>query len=210
MSKSQSKQKLGDRILACLEEGEKDISEIQEAVGASKNSVSVCLTGLVKSGKVVRVRSGVYRLASVADATVVPADATVAVENSRSETENIETINKLLKSYDIVLDNIAETLESELAAKATIEEKINLIKSLRWLGATVDQLMKRWYLVHRGYDSNTKQAHEDAKQKTADRETQELENAPPQSQLKVVREYGEGMRDILAKMPQAEQKKTKV
>ena len=67
MSKSQSKQKLGDRILACLEEGEKDISEIQEAVGASKNSVSVCLTGLVKSGKVVRVRSGVYRLASVAD-----------------------------------------------------------------------------------------------------------------------------------------------
>ena len=210
MSKSQSKQKLGDRILACLEEGEKDISEIQEAVGASKNSVSVCLTGLVKSGKVVRVRSGVYRLASVADATVVPADATVAVENSRSETENIETINKMLKSYDIVLDNIAETLESELAAKATIEEKINLIKSLRWLGATVDQLMKRWYLVHRGYDSNTKQAHEDAKQKTADRETQELENAPPQSQLKVVREYGEGMRDILAKMPQAEQKKTKV
>ena len=210
MSKSQSKQKLGDRILACLEEGEKDISEIQEAVGASKNSVSVCLTGLVKSGKVVRVRSGVYRLASVADATVVPADTTVAVENSRSETENIETINKLLKSYDIVLDNIAETLESELAAKATIEEKINLIKSLRWLGATVDQLMKRWYLVHRGYDSNTKQAHEDAKQKTADRETQELENAPPQSQLKVVREYGEGMRDILAKMPQAEQKKTKV
>ena len=210
MSKSQSKQKLGDRILACLEEGKKDISEIQEAVGASKNSVSVCLTRLVKSGKVVRVRSGVYRLASVADATVVPADATVAVENSRSETENIETINKLLKSYDIVLDNIAETLESELSAKATIEEKINLIKILRWLGATVDQLMKRWYLVHRGYDSNTKQAHEDAKQKTADRETQELENAPPQSQLKVVREYGEGMRDILAKMPQAEQKKTKV
>ena len=73
MSKSQSKQKLGDRILACLEEGEKDISEIQEAVGASKNSVSVCLTGLVKSGKVVRVRSGVYRLASTADATVEPA-----------------------------------------------------------------------------------------------------------------------------------------
>ena len=210
MSKSQSKQKLGDRILACLEEGEKDISEIQEAVGASKNSVSVCLTGLVKSGKVVRVRSGVYRLASVADTTVVPADTTVEVENSRSETENIETINKLLKSYDIVLDNIAETLESELSAKATIEGKINLIKSLRWLGATVDQLMKRWYLVHRGYDSNTKQAHEDAKQKTADRETQELKNAPAEAQLKVVREYGEGMRDILAKMPQAEQKKTKV
>ena len=217
MSKSQSKQKLGDRILACLEEGEKDISEIQEAVGASKNSVSVCLTGLVKSGKVVRVRSGVYRLASTADATVVPADATVVpadatveVENSRSETENIETINKLLKSYDIVLDNIAETLESELSAKATIEEKINLIKSLRWLGATVDQLMKRWYLVHRGYDSNTRQAQEDAKKKTVDREKQALENTPPEERVVVVREYNESMRDILENLPEPIQKKHKV
>ena len=210
MSKSQSKQKLGDRILACLEEGEKDISEIQEAVGASKNSVSVCLTGLVKSGKVVRVRSGVYRLASAADATVVPADATVEVENSRSETENIETINKLLKSYDIVLDNIAETLESELSAKATIEEKINLIKILRWLGATVDQLMKRWYLVHRGYDSNTRQAQEDAKKKTVDREKQALENTPPEERVVVVREYNESMRDILENLPEPIQKKHKV
>ena len=210
MSKSQSKQKLGDRILACLEEGEKDISEIQEAVGASKNSVSVCLTGLVKSGKVVRVRSGVYRLASAADATVVPADATVEVENSRSETENVETINKLLKSYDIVLDNIAETLESELSAKATIEEKINLIKSLRWLGATVDQLMKRWYLVHRGYDSNTRQAQEDAKKKTVDREKQALENTPPEERVVVVREYNESMRDILENLPEPIQKKHKV
>ena len=217
MSKSQSKQKLGDRILACLEEGEKDISEIQEAVGASKNSVSVCLTGLVKSGKVVRVRSGVYRLASAADATVVPADATVVpadatveVENSRSETENIETINKLLKSYDIVLDNIAETLESELSAKATIEGKINLIKSLRWLGATVDQLMKRWYLVHRGYDSNTRQAQEDAKKKTVDREKQALENTPPEERVVVVREYNESMRDILENLPEPIQKKHKV
>ena len=217
MSKSQSKQKLGDRILACLEEGEKDISEIQEAVGASKNSVSVCLTGLVKSGKVVRVRSGVYRLASAADATVVPADTTVVpadttveVENSRSETENIETINKLLKSYDIVLDNIAETLESELSAKATIEGKINLIKSLRWLGATVDQLMKRWYLVHRGYDSNTRQAQEDAKKKTVDREKQALENTPPEERVVVVREYNESMRDILENLPEPIQKKHKV
>ena len=217
MSKSQSKQKLGDRILACLEEGEKDISEIQEAVGASKNSVSVCLTGLVKSGKVVRVRSGVYRLASAADATVVPADTTlvpadttVEVENSRSETENIETINKLLKSYDIVLDNIAETLESELSAKATIEGKINLIKSLRWLGATVDQLMKRWYLVHRGYDSNTRQAQEDAKKKTVDREKQALENTPPEERVVVVREYNESMRDILENLPEPIQKKHKV
>ena len=76
----------------------------------------------------------------------------------------------MLTIYDRVFDNIALTIEDELALKATIEEKINLIKSLRWLGATVDQLMKRWYLVHRGYDSNTRQAQEDAKKKTTERE----------------------------------------
>ena len=140
----------------------------------------------------------------------MPADATVEVENSRSETENVETINKLLKSYDIVLDNIAETLESELSAKATIEEKINLIKILRWLGATVDQLMKRWYLVHRGYDSNTRQAQEDAKKKTVDREKQALENTPPEERVVVVREYNESMRDILENLPEPIQKKHKV
>ena len=161
--------------------------------------------------KVVRNRSGVYRLASVADMPVeppveVPADAPVAVENSRSETENIETINKLLKSYDIVLDNIAETLESELAAKATIEEKINLIKSLRWLGATVDQLMKRWYLVHRGYDANTRQAQEDAKKKTAEREKTALETAHPEDQVVVVGDYHEKVRGIWDTLPEAEKK----
>ena len=113
----------------------------------------------------------------------MPADTTVEVENSRSETENIETINKLLKSYDIVLDNIAETLESELSAKATIEGKINLIKSLRWLGATVDQLMKRWYLVHRGYDANTRQAQEDAKKRQPSGRKTALETSPPEDQV---------------------------
>ena len=93
----------------------------------------------------------------------------------RGEVENTETINKMLNVYDVLLDDIVATLPSELATKSTIEKKIDLIKSLRWVAATIDQLMKRWYLVHRGYDSNTKQAHEDAKQKTSQREQQEFE-----------------------------------
>ena len=81
---------------------------------------------------------------------VVP-DATTAVENSRKEAENTETINKLLNLYDKLLDTVAVSIEDE--DWKGIVEKIETIKSLRWLGATVDQLMKRWYLVHRGYDS---------------------------------------------------------
>ena len=207
MSKRTIKPEIKADILKCLEDGEKTTAEIKKAVSGGDRTIDTCLSELKESGEIVSGKKGVYALPE--SAVEVP-DAPAEVENSREESENIETINKMLKIYDIVLDDIALSIVAELAAKATIEEKINLIKSLRWLGATVDQLMKRWYLVHRGYDSNTKQAHEDAKQKTVDREKRKIESAPPQSQLKVVREYGEGMRDILAKMPQAEQKKTKV
>ena len=191
------------QIKSLLSDGPKRLSEIHEGVSGKTASINQAIRRMKSVGDILETQPEVLCLPS-------PSDVPAEVENPREESKNIETINKLLKSYDIVLDNIAETLESELSAKATIEEKINLIKSLRWLGATVDQLMKRWYLVHRGYDSNTKQAHEDAKQKTADRETQELENAPPEAQLKVVREYDESMREILENMPHTVQKKTKV
>ena len=132
-------------ILECLAAGEKRSSEIKKVVSGKPSTIDGTLSRLAESGEIIRVSRGIYRLP----------DAPVVAENPREESENIETINKMLTIYDIVFDNIALTIEDELALKATIEEKINLIKSLRWLGATVDQLMKRWYLVHRGYDSNT-------------------------------------------------------
>ena len=135
-------------------------------------------------------------------------DAPVAVENPRGEAENTETINKMLNLYDKLLNSVARSIEDE--DWDAIVEKIETIKSLRWLSATVDQLMKRWYLVHRGYDANTRQAQEDAKKKTANREKQELENAPADAQLKVVREYDESMREVLAKMPKPVQEKNTV
>ena len=207
MSKSYRTSPLDAPIMECLSDGEKRNHEIYEAVEGSVSSIKKRLRVLEKHGEITNPDRGKYALP---EPPVEVQDAPAAVENSRSETENIETINKLLKSYDIVLDNIAETLESELSAKATIEGKINLIKSLRWLGATVDQLMKRWYLVHRGYDSNTRQAQEDAKKKTVDREKQALENTPPEERVVVVREYNESMRDILENLPEPIQKKHKV
>ena len=203
MSRSPSKPTIKTQILACLQDGEKQMPEIYEAVSAKEASIRAALGKLQKDGEIENIGHGHYRLKAVQD---TPAEA----ENSRGEAENTETINKLLNIYEVLLDNIVATLPSELAKKETIEEKVNLIKSLRWVAATIDQLMKRWYLVHRGYDSNTKQAHEDAKRKTADREKWETENAPPESQLEVVREYGEGMQEILKKMPHAVRQKTTV
>ena len=204
MSKSYRTSPLDAPIMECLSDGEKRNHEIYEAVEGSVSSIKKRLRVLEKHGEITNPDRGKYALP---EPPVEVQDAPVAVENSRSETENMETINKLLKSYDIVLDNIAETLESELAAKATIEEKINLIKSLRWLGATVDQLMKRWYLVHRGYDANTRQAQEDAKKKTAEREKTALETSPPEDQVVVVAEYHTSVRGIWDTLPEPEKKR---
>ena len=191
------------QIKSLLSDGPKRLSEIHEGVSGKTASINQAIRRMKSVGDILETQPEVLCLPS-------PSDVPAEVENPREESKNIETINKLLKSYDIVLDNIAETLESELSAKATIEEKINLIKSLRWLGATVDQLMKRWYLVHRGYDSNTRQAVEDAKQKTVHREKQEMEHLPPEEQLEVVGDYDVKMREILESLPEPIQKKVTV
>ena len=205
MSKSYRTSPLDAPIMECLSDGEKRNHEIYEAVEGSVSSIKKRLWVLEKHGEITNPDRGKYALP---EPPVEVQDAPVEVENPRGEAENTETINKLLNLYDKLLNSVARSIEAE--DWDAIVEKIETIKSLRWLGATVDQLMKRWYLVHRGYDSNTKQAHEDAKQKTADRETQELKNAPAEAQLKVVREYDESMREVLAKMPKPVQEKNTV
>ena len=204
MSKSYRTSPLDAPIMECLSDGEKRNHEIYEAVEGSVSSIKKRLRVLEKHGEITNPDRGKYALP---EPPVEVPDAPAAVENPREESENIETINKMLTIYDKVFDNIALTIEDELAEKATIEEKIDLIKSLRWLGATVDQLMKRWYLVHRGYDSNTRQAQEDAKKKTVDREKQSLETSPPEDQVVVVAEYHTSVREIWDTLPEPEKKR---
>ena len=201
MSKSQSSPKLEDRILEVLKAGEMHISQIREAIPDKATSVGNCLTRLERENKIVRADRGVYRLPK-------PSDAPTEPKNPRGETENTETINKMLNLYDKLLDTVAVSIEEE--DWDGIVEKIEAIKSLRWLGATVDQLMKRWYLVHRGYDSNTKQAEEDVKQKTENREKQALESLPPEEQLEVVGDYDVEMRGLLESLPEPIQKEVTV
>lgn len=205
MSKRIFKPEIKSAILECLEDGKKTTAEIKKAVSGKSRTIDTCLSELTKAGKIVRKKKGLYALP---ESPAAVQDTPVGVENSRGEAENIETINKLLTLYDKLLDTVAVSIEDE--DWKAIVEKIETIKSLRWLGATVDQLMKRWYLVHRGYDTNTRQAVEDAKEKTATREQQEIENAPPEKQLNVIREYDESMREILENMPHAVKKENTV
>ena len=199
MSKLTVKPEIKADILKYLEDGEKTTAEIKKASPGKSRTIDTCLSELKKEDKISSRKQGIYALPE--SAVGVP-DTPAAVENSRGEAENAETINKMLNAYDTVLDDITKTLASELAAKASIEEKVELIKSLRWVAATIDQLMKRWYLVHRGYDSNTRQAVEDAKQKTENREQQALEGLPPEEQLELVGDYDIAMRELLESLPE--------
>ena len=202
MSKTHPTPTIGDNIKAFLADGKiRTMKEICDAVEGKDKSIDTAVRRLEEKGEIVRKGKAGYRSNEVQDA---PAEA----ENSRGEVENTETINKLLTLYDKLLDTVAVSIEAE--DWKGITEKIEAIKSLRWLGATVDQLMKRWYLLHRGYDTNTRQAVEDAKQKTSDREKQAMEHLPPEEQLEVVGDYDVKMRELLEALPEPIQKKVTV
>ena len=202
MSKTHPTPTIGDKIKAFLADGKiRTIDEIRDAVQGKKKSIDTAVRRLEKKGEIVREGKAGYRSNEVQDAPAEP-------KISRGESENTETINKMLNLYDQLLDAVAVSIEKE--DWGSITEKIEAIKSLRWLGATVDQLMKRWYLLHRGYDTNTRQAVEDAKQKTSDREKQAMEHLPPEDQLEVVGDYDVKMRELLETLPEPIQKKVTV
>lgn len=194
---------IGENICAFIGNEIKTREEILKGVPGKRPSKLTAFKRLVDRGDVVEVEPDKFRLRNEHD------DRSPA-ENPRGEVENTETINKLLNLYDIVLDNCGATIKKELSSKATLAEKIDLIKSLRWLGATVDQLMKRWYLVHRGYDSNTRQAQEDAKAKARKVEKEEVAGLPPEERVVVVGEYDDVMKRLWDDLPEAEKEQRTV
>ena len=149
---------IADQILGLLSEGDKWVDEIVAGVSAQPASIRVCLWQLVKKGEIVRVKRGIYRKKEVLE---VPG----ATEDLRKTSDNVETINQLLNLYDKVLDNIVLMLETE--DWTAVGERMDVIKSLQWLAGMIDQLMHRWYLVHRGYDANPHQACADVERKVS-------------------------------------------
>lgn len=205
MSKRTLKPEIKETILECLEDGKKTTAEIKKAVSGGGRTIDTCLSELTKEGKVVRKKRGLYALPA---APAAVQDAPAGVENLRSKDENIATINRLLSLYDTLLDGVLVSIENE--DWEAIDKKVQAINSLRSLASTINQLLKRYNLISQGYDTNTRQAVEDAKQKTVEREQHDLENAPPEAQVAVVMEYDESMREILAKMPKLMQEETTV
>ena len=131
--------------------------------------------------------------------------------DARSAENNEQTINTLLNTYDEVLAIFQVWVLQNIASqKIDFEQQLLFIENFKWLTIIADKLMKRWSLVHVGYDTNTRQAQEDAKAKTEARQKEALENAPLEDRITVVGHYQEGMKEILEHLPKKEVEESKV
>ena len=205
MKKTSRKERIVDFL--ANHPGTHKTSEIAKALNLSGSNVSNVLGELTTEGRIRKIKGGTYS----GNDDGVSTDAQTSNADTplkRTEADNEVTINKALLLFDKVLDDAAETIVGELYTKATMAEKVDLIKSLRWLGATLDQLMKRWNLVNHGYDTNTRQAQEDAKAKTEAKQKEALENAPLEDTIMVVGKYDPEAMELIDCIPSSLDKLT--
>ena len=80
-------------------------------------------------------------------------------------------------------------------------EKIRCVKAFNACVATIDRLMKRWSLVHLGWNTNTRLAKADAEAKRQHAEKVDLAAAPLEAFFRIVAHYHPSMRAILENMP---------
>ena len=185
-----------EKILAYLAGGRMQKQKILEEVSGSDGHIEKTLEAMFKEGELARPKQGVYEL--------------IRDPLERTARQNAITINRLLNLYDRVLERYMDLIEIELEGAKDTEKKPDFLNEFKSLVSTIDTLMKRWYLVHRGYDSNSRQAVEDAKKKTRKAEKEELANAPLEERIAEVAHYDPIMKEIWDNLPKEEQEKKAV
>lgn len=146
---------------------------------------------LINRGEIERVKNGVYKHVVSIDLQKELREARQKFSSAERSAENNEaTINALLNTYDEVLAIFQVwILENIASQQIDFEKQLLFIENFKWLTMIGDKLMKRWSLEHVGYDTNTRQAQEDAKAKTAEREKAELADAPLRDRVMIVGKY---------------------
>ena len=201
---------IADRILNFLANhpGRHKTAKIAEAIGASLPRTSTVLGELVQNSEIKKIKQGTYSENddSASTPTKTRPDETLnhISEVLRSEDANKKTIDRLLNIYDSVLDNYETWVRDNVGSGTNFADQLLFIENFKWLTAIGDKLMKRWSLEHVGYDTNTRQAQEDAKAKTEAREQEVLKNAPLEDKIVVVGHYKEGFQEILEHLPKKE------
>lgn len=174
-------------IIHELEAGEQKTAAIATACGRSVRSVRRTLAEMVSDGKVCLVKRGVYRLSRSVKWT---------------EADNETLINAVLAVYTALIDACkADVKEIFASEEISNTEKIRCVKAFNGCVATIDQLMKRWSLVHLGWNTNTRMAKVDADAKARRTERLILEGAPLEAFFMVVAHYHPDVRALMEGLP---------
>ena len=178
--------------------GEHRTAEIAKAISASKGRTSSALTKLASVDRITNIHRGIY---CGNDAGIFEQTLRNNIDQLRKAEANAETIDILLNTYDIVLAAYQSWVIKNVDKEIDFEKQLLFIENFKWLTMIVDKLMKRWALVHVGYDTNTRQAQEDAKVKTQEREKAALENAPLRDRIMIVGKYDPEAEELLDCIP---------
>ena len=177
----------------------------------SVNTIRGRIARLKDRNKIEKIQNGLYKLVPALE-TQTPLDKQLneIAEALRSPDANKNTIDRLMNLYDVVVGNYETWIAKNLNSKVDFEKQLLFIENFKWLTSIGDKLMKRWSLEHKGYDTNTRQAQEDAKAQTAAREKAALEDAPLEDTVHVVGHYHTDLKELWDAMPASEKEKRKV
>ena len=203
--KPMKKPSIADRILDYLQNnpGRHSTADIVEAIDGSSRTSSV-LGELARNGEIRKIKQGIYCGNDTGTASVSQQTLQRNISALREAEANGETINVLLNTYDLILLAYQSWVIKNIDEVIDFEKQLYFLENLKWLTAVVDKLMKRWALVHVGYDTNTRQAQEDAKLKTAEKEKAALEDAPIEEQVNVIGSFDLDTKQLIDAFPTLE------
>ena len=186
--KQTKKETVAAEIFHLLEAGEQPTGAMASAMGRSERSVRRALKALISEGKVSRVKKGVYRLSRSVKWT--PAD-------------NEVLINAVLAVYTALIDACKADVKAIFGNPPGISdtEKLRCVKTFNACVATLDRLMKRWSLVHQGWQTNPRLAKADAEAKAHHAEKVDVASAPLEAFFQVVGHYHRDMRELMENLP---------
>ena len=122
----------------------------------------------------------------------------------RTEAKNKRTINRLLNLYDMKLlaysekiQKAAQQQDDDNNAKADAD----ILTEFKALVSIVEPLIKRWNIVHQGYDTNARIAEADAKVMLEKVEKKARESASPEDNMIQVAHYHPETGRLMAELP---------
>lgn len=177
-------------ILDLLANGAKRTREIIAGVGEEHARAVKRRLGLLKNrGEIEMPTRSLYRISTSDTKSGNPVSSSSSSEQLRTAEDNEETIDTMLNLFDQHLKSYKAWAEVNIGVRTDFEEHLACIDNFKVLAMIVDKLLKRWSLVHIGYENNTQLAKEDAKQKTQQKEADRLKDAPIQDRVRVVASY---------------------